>query len=178
MPIKVIDIGKRTDAPENQQEMREQLISVEEDIVSDFLYQIFKRHFDNDLLENAGKDAEYAPERYGDGIAFEWYLTDNFYTLESMKEVLDDIRAVADQLKKDPEDKSLDFMRKGLEELGRYTATDGRHIDDMTEEEISRRAEGNIPELVDFYERFCDHIEEMIKAAHENGYDRISVCGP
>ncbi len=178
MPMNVIDVNKRTDVMDNHQTLESQLICVEEDIVDDFLYQIFRRHFDNDLPENANRDEEYAPEHYKSGIAFEWYLTDNFYTLKCMEEVLADIRQVSKQIQTDPKDSSLDFMRKNLEyELGWYSPGESELIE-MSEDEAIKRAKENIPELIDFYDRFCKRMEVMINAAREGGYKLISVCGP
>ncbi len=148
MPVRVLDMGKRTDDIDNLEEMKEQEISLEEHVFSDFLHLVFRRHFDNDLPENAGRSEEYAPEKYKDGIAFEWYLTDNFYTLDGIMEVVADIRQVVKQLSSDPD------------------------------EETKIQAKGNIPELIDFYERFCEYMENMVQAARKGGYSLISVCGP
>lgn len=179
MPVKVLDINKRTDDMNNQQELRDQMISVEEDIVSDFLHLIFRRHFDNELPENAGRDDEYLPERYKDGIAFEWYLTDNFYTLDGMREVIEDIRRISRQLKDDAEHESLDFMRKGLSELAHYYRPGKEPLpQELSETDIKIRSRDNIPHLIDFYERLCKYMEDMIRAARNNGYNTISVCGP
>ena len=179
MPVKVLNIEERTDVMDNQEEMRENMISVEEDVISDFLYLIFRRHFDNNLPENAGRDVEYAPEHYKSGIAFEWYLTDNFYTLDGMRGVIEDIRQISKQLEDDPEHESLDFMRKGLLELAHYYRPGKERLPlKMSEKDISIRVKDNIPHLIDFYGRFCGYMEDMIRAARNNGYNTISVCGP
>ena len=177
-PVKILDISKQTDNMYNQQELEGQMILIEEDIMSDFLYLIFRRHFDNELPANKKRSDEYAPERYKSGIAFEWYLTDNYYPLEGIRDVITDIRRVAELLKMDIENQELDFMRKGIRELGYYKPEKDAYIDRIPEEDVERRAKENIPELIDFYERFCNYLEQMIKAAEENGYDLISVSGP
>ena len=178
MPVRVIDITSRTDVMDNQEVMRDQQISIEEDIVRDFLYPIFKRHFDNDLPENAGRDDEYLPEHYKSGIAFEWNLTDNFYTLDSIKKMLADICDIARLLREKPEDEALNVIRDGLNELGHYIPHRGGFRVTEDDSDIEIRCRDNMPELIDFYGRFCDYMETMLKAAEDNGYRLISICGP
>ena len=177
-PVKILDISKQTDNMYNQQELEEQLILIEEDIMSDFLYLIFRRHFDNELPANTMRSDEYAPERYKSGKAFEWYLTDNYYSLDGIGDVITDIRQIVELLETDPESHSLDFMRKSLRELGRYVPGKEAYFARIPEENVDRLAKENMPELIDFYERFCNCLEQMIKAAEENGYNLISVSGP
>ncbi len=177
-PVKIQDIGKQTDNMDNKLELEEELILIEEDIMSDFLYLIFKRHFDNELPANKMRSDEYALERYTDGIAFEWNLTDNYYTLDGIRDVIKDIQKITELLKTDPKNRDLDFMREGLRELGYYKPRKGAYNASITEEDVEKLAEENMPELIDFYKRFCSYLEQMIKAAEENGYDLISVSGP
>ena len=177
-PVKILDISKQTDNMDNRQELEEQLILIEEDIMSDFLYLLFKRHFDNELPANKMRSDGYAPDRYKDSIAFEWYLTDNYYSLDGIRDVIKDIRKIAELLKTDPKNHYLDFMREGLRELGYYKPRKDGYNVSFPEADVDRLAEENMLELIDFYERFCRHLEQMIKAAEENGYDLISVSGP
>lgn len=177
-PVRILDITKQTDNIYNQQELEEQLILIEEDIMSDFLYIIFRRHFDNELPANKMRSDEYAPKRYKSGIAFEWYLTDNYFCLDGIRDVITDIRQIVELLETDPESHSLDFMRKGLRELGRYVPGKEAYFVIIPEENVDRLAKENMPELIDFYERFCSYLEQMIKVAEENGFDLISVSGP
>ena len=178
MPIRVIDINKRTDSMDNQEAMRDQEISIEEDIVRDFLYLIFRRHFDNELPENAGRDREYLPEHYKSGIAFEWNLTDNFYTLDNIREIIVDIRNVSRLLRDDPDTEALDFMRDGLHELGHYIPHKGAYNLSIEESEVEKRSLEQVPQLIDLYHSFCCYMETMIKEAEDNGYKLISICGP
>lgn len=177
LPIKVHDVHLSIWAEDNLDCMDDAEISISESAFEDFLYLIFKRHFDNDLPENVGRGDEYLPNNYEDGIAFEWYLTENFYTFAQIETVLSDIRQVAALLRSDFDHPALDFLRAGIRNLHYYflpLSFDTKY----TEEEKEKIAKENIEHLIDFYVRFDASLREMIKVGRANGYRLISVCGP
>lgn len=177
LPTKVIDMELCTCTVDNLDYMDEAEISVSESAFADFLYLIFKRHFDHDLPENVGRGDEYRPDNYADGIAFEWYLTENFYTFAQIEAVLSDIRQVAALLQSDFDHPALDFLRAGIRHLHYYLhplSFDTKY----TEEEEEHIAKENIAHVIDFYVRIDAKLREMIKVGKANGYRLISVCGP
>ena len=139
-PIRVIDENKSTTDLDNLEEFFECEISIEEMNIYDYLHNYFKMFFDNNLKYNIARGEEYNSKRYKDGIAFEWYLTENYYTLDSIERMIEAIRN--------------DYM---LTEKG------------------SARELGRIEE---FYFRFCEYMDKMVRAARENGYPLICIMGP
>lgn len=190
MPIRVIDF-KNTNGLDSVASMRSVEISIEEDDVNQYLTPFLYKYFDDDLeankrrIENYGIDDEgnYV-EEYVEG--FEWYLTHNFYTFESMKEILSDIRDTLEVLLSGGENEYTKKMRekrgwdtyqllyvKGFdneEDLNKYIKeyNANRPKEDNTEVEL----------IVDFYQRFIYRMEYMMKVGEENGYNLISFMGP
>lgn len=86
-------------------------ISIEETDVDCFLYYFFNKYFDLKLYCNK--------KLYGRVVSgeanpngFEWYLTENFYTYDTMRMMLCEILEIADLLEKDFSNKGLDVIKK------------------------------------------------------------------
>ncbi len=185
MPVRVID-DFDTNGTDNVAEMRSAEISIEEDDVAQYLTPFLYRYFDDELEANKNR-IEYLYEDE-DGVeqirrtrGFEWNLTHNFYTFESMDAILNDIRNTIDAL-------SCGAETEYTKELGvkRGSATHTLlYAKDLTQEQIeeynaNRPTEDDTePELIiDFYRRFLFRMEYMMRVGEEKGYNLISFMGP
>ena len=112
------------------------------------------KHFDNELEANKNRiEYSWTDEK---GIehkqpieGFEWYLTYNFFTMESMENILTDIQD------------TIDALSTGRE--NEYTA---------------KLKNSDVELVIDFYNRFTYRMEYMIRVGREKGYDLISFFGP
>lgn len=171
MPVRVVD-DTDTDSMDNIAEMRSNEISIEEDDVSQYLTPFLYKYFDENLGANKNRN---------DANGFEWYLTYNFFTFESMAQILNDIKDTVDalstgrdngytvELKKKRGTATYELLyAKGLneEEVKEYNAN--RPTEDDTEINL----------IVDFYRRFIYRMEYMINVGREKGYNLISFMGP
>ena len=138
-PVKIVDYPS-INRMNNTVDMRRVLISVEEDDVYHYLYPFLLKYFDDDLYANRNR-----PES-----GFEWYLTDNFFTLDSVRHILSDIND------------TIEALLSGRD--NEYTGKLG--IDDHQEK------------IIDFYRRFTYRMEYMINISAEKGYPLISFMGP
>ena len=178
MPVKARDISKNCAYSDNLDCMEDEEISISENSFEDFLYPIFKKHFDKDLPENQHRWESYPSEERKYVKGFEWYLTDNFYTYDSMDEVLKEIEETAAILEKDYDDPRLDELRKGFGNLPDYMPGYWRRKEMMSEDEADRMVRENKAYILDFYRRFVDSIRSAMKAGEAAGYSLIFVCGP
>lgn len=102
MPVRVIDYAN-TNETDNIAEMRSVEISIEEDDVFEYLTPFLYKHYDDELEANK-KRIEYqwtddeGNEHFSVIKGFEWYLTHNFFSFDSMEKVLKDISATIDTL--------------------------------------------------------------------------------
>ena len=178
MPVKARDISKNCAYSDNLDCMEDEEISISESSFEDFLYPVFKKHFDKDLSENRQRWESYSSEERKYVKGFEWYLTNNFYTYDSMDEVLKEIEETAAILEKDYDDPRLNELRKGFGNLPDYMPGYWQRKEMMSEDEADRMVRENKAYILDFYRRFVDSIRSMIKAGEAAGYKLISVCGP
>ena len=178
MPVKARDISKNCAYSDNLDCMEDEEISISESSFEDFLYPVFKKHFDKDLSENRQRWESYSSEERKYVKGFEWYLTNNFYTYDSMDEVLKEIEETATILEKDYDDPRLNELRKGFGNLPDYMPGYWQRKEMMSEDEADRMVRENKAYILDFYRRFVDSIRSMIKAGEAAGYKLISVCGP
>ena len=82
-------------------------ISIQEDIVSGFLEYFFRKYYDNSLWYNPAVEPDH---EYEDD--FQWYLTYNFYTYETINKMCDEIQEMADLLEKDdPDEQQKEYIR-------------------------------------------------------------------
>ena len=125
-----------------------QEISIDEYAVELFLWSTLKKYYDEFLsVQYRNKNSlDFTPN-------FEWYLTHNVYTYETVKKMIAELRETAKHLRKN--DKAIAFSIIG-----------------GTPEE---QAEG-YRLIADFYERLCDRIEKMMTESPE--FENISFMGP
>lgn len=110
MPVKIKDMSKNSSNLDNQDILAEEEISIDQAVFEELLLPTLKRHFDNNLPENMARGEEYSPARYNDGIAFDWELSDNFYTFEQMEKILADIKELVASHKDNYNELELDFF--------------------------------------------------------------------
>ena len=178
LPVRVKDVSKNCAYSDNLDCMEDEEISISESSFEDFLYPVFKKHFDKDLSENRQRWESYSSEERKYVKGFEWYLTNNFYTYDSMDEMLKEIEETATILEKDYDDPRLNELRKGFGNLPDYIPGYWQRKEMMSEDEADRMVRENKAYILDFYRRFVDSIRSMIKAGEAAGYKVISVCGP
>lgn len=112
MPVKIKDMSKESSNLDNQDILAEEEISIDQAVFEELLLPTLKRHFDNDLPENVARGEEYSPVRYNDGIAFDWDLSNNFYTFEQMEKILADIKELVASHKDNYNELELDFFEQ------------------------------------------------------------------
>ncbi|MBQ7561326.1 MAG: hypothetical protein IJS99_05795 [Synergistaceae bacterium] len=142
MPVRVIDYSDTNDL-DNVAEMDHVEISIEENDVNQYLTPFLYKYFDDELKANKSR---------GDYSGFEWYLTHNFYTYDSVRKILNDIQDTINALSQGRENEFIAKMP----------------CEDNTPAEI----------IIDFYNRFIYRMEYMIKIGSEKGYNLISFMGP
>lgn len=153
MPVRVIDYSN-TNGYDNVSEMRSAEISIEEDDVGRYLTPFLYKHYNAELEANKNRiescwEDDDGNEQVVFVKGFEWYLTHNFFTFDSITEILKDISGTIETLLKG---KKNEFTTKLK--------------DDETEL------------VIDFYRRFTYRMEYMVKVGKEKGYDLISFMGP
>ena len=116
-------------------------ISIEDDDVYDFLSCFLYKHFDEELDANKNRCN-------ADG--FDWY-NDNYFTLDSIGEIIADIRDTADKISTGSCNEFTDKVRTGK---------NGKE------------------KVLDFYRRFIYRMEYMVVVGRENGFNLISFTGP
>ena len=155
----------------NVAEMRSAEISIEEDDVAQYLMPFLYKYFDDELDANKKRVEDYLID--DDGIehvspvsGFEWYLTHNFFTFDSIEKILKDIKDTIDALSTGRENEFTTQLRKK-----RGTATyELLYAKDLSEEQIKvynanrpKEDHTEIVLLLDFYYRFTYRMEYMLK---------------
>lgn len=177
-PVRVID-DKNTDGLDNVAEMPNIEISIEADDVAQYLKPFLVKYFNDDLRANKRRLQDEEEEEPISGFA--WYLTHNFYSCESVMQMLKDISDTTDALASGKENDFTAAIR-----IKRGTATYPLiHARDLSDEQIKAYNE-NRPTvddteadlIIDFYHRFIYRMEYMVRIGREKGYDLISVMGP
>lgn len=167
MPVRIIDYSD-TNEIDNVAEMNSVEISIEEDDVAEYLTPFLYKYYDDELKANKNRleycyknddGTEY--KNYAKG--FEWYLTHNFYTHESMEAVLRDIKDTIDALSSGRENEFTGQIIKG-------------NYDTSPASQEAYRSYAEL--IVDFYRRFTYRMEYMLKVGKEKGFDLISFMGP
>lgn len=185
MPVRVIDYSD-TNISDNVAEMRSAEISIEEDDVSQYLTPFLYKYYDDELEANKKRVEDYwidddGSEQTTPVSGFEWYLTHNFFTFESMEAILKDISGTIDVLSSGREN---EFTGKLREKRGTVTY-ELLYAKDLNKEQIKeynanrpKEDDTEIEIILDFYRRFIYRMEYMIKVGKEKGYDLISFMGP
>lgn len=170
-PVRVIDYSD-TNMPDNVAEMKGSEISIEEDDVAQYLTPFLYKYFDDELEANKMRT---------DASGFEWYLTHNFFTFDSVRGLLKDIKDTTDALISGREN---EFAFKLREKRGTatYELLFARNLtnEQIKEYNTNRPKEDNteIELIIDFYHRFIYRMEYMLTIGKEKGYDLISFMGP
>ena len=163
-PAKVKDANEDPNWMDNVETLWDYAISIEEEDIRSFIYPILIKYYDSNLPENYG--------RRDDGPEFEWWLTYNYFTFDSIKEMISEIHKIMDLLKKDYYSSELDFIRN---EFNWVLYLDSR-VDSKKIPKAEQCIELIIPyidEIVNFYKRFIDYINRMMINAEEQGFSLI-----
>ena len=184
-PVRIIDISN-TENWDNIANMVNVQIAIEEDDVAQYLQPFIVKYFDDELEANRNRilsrwTDDDGKEQISRVEGFEWYMTYNFFTHESIAKILDDLKATIHDLASGRESE----YTKALKIKRGLFANDILYARDMTEEQI-RAYNANRPKeddteaglIIDFYCRFIYRMEYMMKVGKENGYDLISFMGP
>ena len=185
MPVRVIDFSN-TDDIDNVAEMRSAEISIEENDVDQYLTPFLYKHYDDELEANKKRVDYYWTDDDGNEQAkyvsgFEWYLTYNFFTYDSVVRILEDIRDTIDAWSSGREN---EFTPKLREKRG-WETHKLLYAKNLTEEQINEynanrptKDDTEIELIIDFYRRFIYRMEYMMKVGKEKGYNLISFMGP
>lgn len=185
MPVRVID-DSDTNSLDNVAEMRSNEISIEENDVDQYLTPFLYKYFDDELKANKMRVKDYWIDDEGNEqttplTGFDWNLTYNFYTFDSIKEILKDIKNTIEALSSNSEN---EFTAKLREKRG-FDTYELIYAKDLTEEQVkeyndNRPTVDNTPNelVIDFYNRFIYRMEYMIRVGEEKGYNLISFMGP
>lgn len=181
-PARIVDFSDTNDI-DNVALMNSVEISIEEDDVDQFLTPFLYKHFNDNLEANYKRIDEYNSDEehisYTKG--FEWYLTHNFYTFDSIKNMLKDIKDTIEALSLG---KDNEFTKKLKEKRGSATHlliyAKNLSDEDIKEYNDNRPTEDNteIELIIDFYNRFIYRMEYMMRVGEEKGYNLISFMGP
>ena len=141
MPVRVIDY-KDSARLDSVAEMRSAEISIEECDVDQYLTPFLYKYFDEELKANKTRR---------DVTGFEWYLEHNFFTYDSIRNILGDIK---DTIEAFSSGRETEYTKK------------------------LRKTNTEIELIVDFYHRFIYRMEYMMCVGKEKGFDLISFMGP
>ncbi len=136
--------------------------SIEEGDVDCFLSYFFYKYFDEELNYNKNRD---------EGEGFEWYLTHNFFTYDSVKSMLQDISRTADRLEANFDDPSLDEVKESFSIF--YLCPQDSADWQADNQSAVRKYVGVI---TDFYRRFVARITRMME--NNPTTTLISIMGP
>lgn len=181
-PVRVIDFSD-TNGIDNVAEMETVEISIEEDDVDQFLTPFLYKYFDNNLEANKKRvdnlNDVNKPTQYVDG--FEWYLTHNFYTFDSIEKMLKDMKDTIEALSYGRKNEFTDKLKE-KKGWATYELVYARSWNDkeIKEYNTNRPTEDDTDAelIIDFYSRFIYRMEYMIKIGEEKGYNLISFMGP
>ncbi len=142
-------------------------ISIDDGEVYTYLSEFLEKYYDPNLQER---------ENYGDE-GFEWY-GNNYFTFDTMRTMISEIRETAKKLRKNFDDPSLDAVKSHFPHWD-YSDDDCFLMDPspkkLTDAEINEIRRKHLPIALDFYERFCTRIEKMMQLP---GNDTVSFAGP
>ncbi len=183
-PVRILDYTNTHDL-RNVAELDGVEISIDEDSVLQFLLPILERHFDQNLRANSCRmaydwDRDDGSERSIEG--FETILTHNFYTFDSVREMIAEMKLIIDAFKNNeghPYIAELRKMRK-LSATMLMSYSSGKSKEEVDEYNANRPKEDNTdPNIImDFFERLAYRLEYMMRVGEEEGFDLISFMGP
>ena len=117
---------------------------------------------------------------YTNGIqtTFEWYLTYNYYTMQSIQDMINEIKSIIELLKDDYNSTKLDYIKEDYDwilYLDHRVNTKNLPYD---KNERIKLTENYKDVIINFYNRFIKYMENMIKEGKEKGYTLISLMCP
>lgn len=180
MPVRVVDYSD-SGCFDNVAEMKSVEISIEEDDVAQYLKPFLDQYFDKDIEANKKRvDHCYYDEDDNMEITyitgFEWYLTHNYYTFDSINKIIEDIGDTIEALSMGKENRYTARLRETITNtigwLYKAKQATFSEADRCAAEETEIRA------IIDFYRRFIYKMQYMMQVGKENGFDLISVMGP
>ncbi len=139
----------------------EEEFSIEEEDIWHFLSYFFFKYYDANLV--------YNKNRYDACAEFEWYLTHNFFTYDTICKMVDEILIVSDMLEKDYNNPKLNDIK---ERFSIYYMTSQDDIDHENKDAI----QNHIFVVIDFYKRFTKRIIKMMES--NKNANVISIMGP
>lgn len=145
----------------------EEEFSIEEGDVECFLSYFLEKYFDNNLTYNMRRYEHYIG--YIDG--FEWHLTHNFYTYNTLIEMIKEINKVASLLEVDYDNPQLDNVKKHFSIFYMCQQSDAAYING----DVSA-IQTYISVVIDFYHRFTRRIIAMLE--NNENTSVISIIGP
>ncbi|MDE6593610.1 MAG: hypothetical protein K2K57_11190 [Oscillospiraceae bacterium] len=145
----------------------EEEFSIEVEDVRCFLAYFFYKYFDKELTYNKRRYDDI--EGYISG--FEWYLTYNFYTYDTLRDMIKEILETASLLENEPDDPRLEDIKKEFSIFYMCSPDDPDYINGD-----NSAVRKHIHVVTDFYRRFAERLTAMM----ENNRDTniISVMGP
>ncbi|MBQ8143261.1 MAG: hypothetical protein IJ042_00525 [Butyricicoccus sp.] len=135
-------------------------IAIDEGDVREFLSFFLVQWFDPSIQERDEWE-ENRFDSYGH----------NYYTFESIRRMLEEIRAASWLLQEEYDHPVLDDLKSGFTWY-LYTSKNWQEVTEAEKNELRRN---RVPLAVDFYERFCARMEEMMTLPGRNA---ISFAGP
>ena len=135
-------------------------MSMDDFCAAEFLAEFLYKYFDPSIQ----KREEYEPPE------FDWYDA-NLFTFDSVRRMLSDIKQTVAMLQEDHNNPSLAQIKENWT-LHRFT---DKAKFELTAEELNEVEKRMVLIAVDFYERFCSRMENMLKIP-EN--DIVTFTGP
>lgn len=164
-PVKIHNVEKImwTDVEELKEEF-----SIEEEDIYCFLSFFFFKYFDKEYIYNKNRyDGDFC--NYIEG--FEWNLTHNFFSYETLEKMLCEIEMVTKLLKKDYMNEKLKPIK---ERFSIYYMCDQESSE--YREETPENIEKHKDVVIDFYQRFVKRMRKMM--INNSNTDIISIMGP
>ena len=179
MPVKVKDMTKDADDSDNVDEYRKLEISIEEENIIAFLFPLLLKYFDDNLPENLQRlDNHTVSLVDGTQTTFEWYLTYNYYTMQSIQDMINEIKSIIELLKDDFNSTKLDYIKEDYDWILYLDhRVNTKNLPDDKNERI-KLTENYKDLIINFYNRFIKYMENMIEEGGKNGYKLISFMGP
>ncbi len=146
-----VRVKKKNRITEEDVEFLDERISIEEGDIECFLKYFLYKYFDKELYINK--------HRYAFGYIhdFDWYSEENFYTYESMREMLAEIMQTAELLENDYDNPALAEVKKGFS-IYYLCAPDEPDYIAHKEENV----ENHKGVIIDFYKRFVARMYRML----------------
>lgn len=150
-------------------ELKDEL-SIQESDVESFLAYFFYKYYDNSLKYNSLIEPLFHSRESG----FEWYLTYNFFTYETINKMCDEILEMADLFENDYNNTKLIPFKKHFTFCYQCDIDCGIRKGDGWE--CLFNVEKNIGIVIRFYRRFVKLIREIMEKNPQTHF--ISIMGP